>query len=154
VWALRAITGRSAGDYSINPSNIASAWNAGQLIVICTNSPSSQYIVGNHCYAVVGYNPSSNMPFQVYNPWGTNSSGWALGTYNGHQVYGLFTAGGGFISQNFAFQSIGNGDANVPSHRHAEDFLLIGSPEGSPGQAKNAQELADLVFALEPHTLR
>jgi hypothetical protein len=109
VWALRAITGKSASDFGVNPSNIAAAWNAGQLIVLCTSSPSSSYIVGNHCYAVVGYNPSSSMPYEGYNPWGTTSSGWAQGTYNGHQVYGLFWADGRFISQNFSSQAIGLG---------------------------------------------
>ncbi|MBV8265167.1 MAG: hypothetical protein JO252_02350, partial [Planctomycetaceae bacterium] len=56
-WALKAITGKPAIDYnSINPANIASAWTAGNLIVIGTsNNPSSSYIVGDHEYAVVGY---------------------------------------------------------------------------------------------------
>jgi hypothetical protein len=68
--------------------------------------------VETHCYAVVGYNPSSSLPFEVYNPWGTNSSGWALGTFNGRQVYGLFNANAAFISQNSAGQEIGAGAAN------------------------------------------
>lgn len=109
TWALQAITGKSANGYSINPSNIAAAWKAGELIVICTTNPVSSDIVGSHCYAVVGYNPSSSLPFEVYNPWGTNSSGWALSTENGHQVYGLFNANAAFISQNFASQAIGHG---------------------------------------------
>jgi hypothetical protein len=108
-WALQAITGRSASSYAINPSDIAAAWNAGQLIVIATTNPQSPYIVPSHAYAVVGYNPSSSQPFEVYNPWGTNSSGWALGTYNGHQVYGLFHADGTFLSQNYASEFFGNG---------------------------------------------
>ena len=33
-WALPAITGKPASDYSINPTNIATAWNAGDLIVL------------------------------------------------------------------------------------------------------------------------
>ena len=98
-WALQAITGNSASDYSINPTNIATAWNAGDLIVLCTSTPTSSFIVGSHCYAVVGYNASSGQPFEVFNPWGTNSSGWAPG-YTG-TIYGLFTANAAFISQNF-----------------------------------------------------
>lgn len=113
-WALQAITGLSASSFSINPSNIAAAWNAGQLIVLgSSSSASSQYIVGDstgtHAYAVVGYDPSSSQPFEVYNPWGTDSSGWALGTHNGHQVYGLFNANAAFLSANFANQYIGSG---------------------------------------------
>jgi hypothetical protein len=113
-WALQAITGLPAGEFSINPANIGAAWNAGQFIVLGSSSTAtSPYIVGGsdgtHAYAVVGYNPSSSTPFQVYNPWGTSSSGWALGLYHGHQVYGLFTASGGFLSQNFASQAISAG---------------------------------------------
>ena len=113
-WALQAITGKSASDFAINPTNIAAAWNAGELIVL-GSSPTRPptYIVGDsqgtHAYAVVNYTASSSNPFEVYNPWGTDSSGWALGTFNGHQVYGLFSANATFLSQNFAGQSIGAG---------------------------------------------
>ena len=74
-WALQAITGRPAGDYSINSTNLVSDWNSGDLIVLCTSTPTSSFIVGSHCYAVVGYNASSSQPFEVFNPWGTDSSG-------------------------------------------------------------------------------
>jgi hypothetical protein len=111
AWALQAITGESATKYSIDPTNIASAWNGGDLIVLCTNSPSSSYIVGSHCYAVVGYNASSGEPFEVFNPWGTDWSGWAPG--DSGTIYGLFTANAAFISQNFTSQSIGTGSMNV-----------------------------------------
>ncbi len=110
-WALHAITGKPASDFAINPTNLAAAWNSGELIVLGTNSPSNSDIVPSHAYAVVGYNASSSQPFTVYNPWGTNASGWALGTYQGHQVYGLFTASAGFLSQNFSGQSIGTGES-------------------------------------------
>jgi hypothetical protein len=111
TWALQAITGKSASDFSVNPANVAAAWNAGELIVLTTNNPSSPYIVGDHCYAVVGYNPSSSLPYEAYNPWGTTSSGWAQGTYNGRAVYGLFTANAAFLAQNFVGESIGAGTA-------------------------------------------
>jgi hypothetical protein len=109
TWALQAITGHSATNYSTNPSGIASAWNAGQLIVLCTSSPASPYIVGSHCYAVVGYNASSGLPFEIFNAWGTTSSGWAPYDYQGHQVYGLFVANAAFVSQNFTSQTVGIG---------------------------------------------
>jgi hypothetical protein len=109
VWSLRAITGRPAGDYSINPANIVNAWNAGQLVVLGTTNPVSSYIVPGHAYAMVDYNASNNLPFEIYNPWGTDSSGWALGTYNGHKVYGLFVASSPFVSDNFSSQTFGSG---------------------------------------------
>lgn len=74
--ALHAITGQPASDYYTNTTNIAAAWNAGQLIVLNTTSPVSSDIVGDHSYAMVGYNASSSRPFQVFNPWGTGSNGW------------------------------------------------------------------------------
>jgi hypothetical protein len=92
---------------------VAIAWNAGDLVVLCTGTPSSSFIVGNHCYAVVGYNASSGQPFEVFNPWGTQSKGYAPGTYNGKPAYGLFTADAAFMMQNFTGQSIGTGSMNV-----------------------------------------
>ena len=111
TWALQAITGYSAGEYAVNPSDVVSAWNAGELIVLGTNSPSSSYIVPSHAYALVAYNGGSGLPFEIYNPWGTDSNGWALGTYNGQAVYGLFDANAAFVSQNFANESFGWGAA-------------------------------------------
>jgi hypothetical protein len=109
-WALQAITGQSAtAHYAINPSDVSSAWNAGKLVVLCTSSPTSSYIVGDHCYALVNYTPSNGLPFEVYNPWGTDSSGWAPG--NSGTKYGLFIANAAFLSQNFTSQSYGVGAA-------------------------------------------
>jgi Calpain family cysteine protease len=105
---LQAITGQSAGDANVNPSDALSAWNQGKLVVFGTTSPTSSYVVGGHCYAMVNYN-SSNSTFSIYNPWGTDSSGWAPGYSN--TVYGLFWANAAFVSQNFATQSVGAGAA-------------------------------------------
>jgi Calpain family cysteine protease/Tectonin domain len=109
AWALHAITGNSATDNSINTGNIASAWNSGQFIVLCDSTPSSHYIVASHCYAVVGYNASSSQPFELFNPWGTNSAGWADFPGQTGGAWGLFTANAAFISQNFNQQSIDTG---------------------------------------------
>jgi hypothetical protein len=130
AWALQAITGRSASQFSINPSNIAAAWNAGQLIVLDSSThASSQYIVGDssetHAYAVVGYDPSSSNPFKVYNPWGTDAQGWALGAYHGHAVWGLFNASAAFLSANFAWQTVG-----------------VGAEDDGDGHAKSADNVA------------
>jgi hypothetical protein len=133
--ALQAITGKPASDYAINPTNIATAWNSGELIAMCTTTPPSSLIVGSHCYAVVGYNASSGQPFQVFNPWGTDSSGWAPGESN--TIYGLFTATAAFISQNFASQSIGTGAIDV--NNVTEPFnALTGSATLGDGYATSA----------------
>jgi hypothetical protein len=111
-WALSAITGRPASTFYFSSStNLAADWTAGDLIVLnSVSNPSNSDIVGGHSYAVVGYNASSSMPFLVYNPWGTNSSGWVMdGT---KWVYGLFNAGAGFLAQDFASYSLGSGSAN------------------------------------------
>jgi hypothetical protein len=117
TWGLQAITGRTASYYSSNNfSNLGSVMNAGEFVVLGTSAThASTYIVGSpsegtHAYAVVGYNPNSSTPFEVYNPWGTDSSGfWASGKDQGRTVYGLFWANAAFLSQNFANQSIGTG---------------------------------------------
>jgi hypothetical protein len=130
-WALQAITGKSAGDYSINSTNLASDWSGGNLIVLCTSTPTSSYIVGDHCYAVVGYNASSGQPsFEAFNPWGTTSASasptapvWAPGHTN--TIYGLFWANAAFISQNFTEQSIGTGAINPNDLDAAADGLGV-----------------------------
>jgi hypothetical protein len=130
-WALHAITGNSASYDSVNPGNIASAWNAGQLIVLCTGTPASSNIVASHCYAVVNYDASNGLPFEVYNPWGTTSTGYVSGSST---IYGLFNANGAFLSQNFTAQSIGTGAApgldNLGTvSDHAVDLLFAVDPQ-------------------------
>jgi hypothetical protein len=139
AWALQAITGKPAVDYYVNPTNIASAWNSGNLVVLCTSTPQSSYIVGDHCYAVVGYNASSSQPFEVFNPWGTTSStatpsnpAWA--PYTGNTIYGLFWASPSFLSQNFAIQGVGTGAIN-PDHLAAATNELAGSAAVGDGYA-------------------
>ena len=135
-WALRAITGKPASDFAINPSDIPAAWNAGDLVVLSSDAnPVSSYIVTSHCYALVGYNASSSTPFLVYNPWGTMSSGWARG--NPNTIYGLYHAGAGFISQNYDEQSFGTGAA-----------------DGLDGPSNGSQEGTDPLFNLDPHWFR
>jgi hypothetical protein len=141
-WALQAITGKSAGPHSsVNPSNIASAWNQGKLIVIGTNTPKDSTIVPDHAYAVVGYDASRSMPFEIYNPWGTTTTNlvknMAPAPFNGHQVYGLFWTDAGFLSQNFSDQSVG-----------------AGTSAGTNDHVNVAPTGADLVFALEAEHLR
>jgi hypothetical protein len=114
-WGLQAITGESASDFSINPNNIAAAWNAGELIVLGTSPNANDNLIvgdsqGTHAYAVVNYNASSSTPFELYNPWGESSVVGGTISYNGNRVYGgAFYANAGLISQDFADQSIGTG---------------------------------------------
>ena len=116
-WALQAITGKPASDYSISPANIAAAWNAGQLIVLCSSPNAGDNLIvgdsnGTHAYAVISYNASSSTPFELYNPWGLSSVVGHTSSFNGHQVYdGPFWFGSSLISQDFASQTIGTGTA-------------------------------------------
>lgn len=131
-WALEAITGKSAKDYSLNTGKLAGDWNAGDLIVLGTDNPTSPYVVGDHCYAVVGYTASSSQPFKIFNPWGTDAAGWAPGCSG--TVYGLFNASTSFISQNFVGQGIGHGTAPVPGPgtSAAPDFVAGSGPTRDP----------------------
>jgi hypothetical protein len=145
-WALQAITGRPAGDYSINSTNLVSDWNSGDLIVLTTDTPPSSYIVAGHCYALVDYNAASSLPFELFNPWGTTNSppsGSAPGTIplgsapNAPNVYGLFWADTAFLSQNFTGQSLGAGAA-----------------PGLDGHGGGWQGALDMLFALDPQWFR
>jgi hypothetical protein len=126
-WVLQAVTGRPASSFNIDLTNIAAAWTAGDLICICTSTPTSPYIVGGHCYAVVGYDASSSTPFEVLNPWGgTTSSVWCT---QDNQVYGLFSADATFLSQNFTWESQGSGQAR------GQFGIELSAAPGAVGQA-------------------
>jgi hypothetical protein len=109
AWALQAITGHSAIDMGLFTTGIYTSIAAGGLEVICTpsSSPLIPFLVGNHCYAVVCVNGSSNNPFQVFNPWGTDSSGWAPGHAN--QIWGLFWTNALVLQLCFVEQAFGTG---------------------------------------------
>jgi hypothetical protein len=100
-WALQAILGHTGSDATTNPSDAESAWQAGQLVLLCTTTPTDAYsIVANHVYAMVGYN-GGDLPFEVYNPWGTDSAGYAPRPYNGHRIWGDFVCNATYLSENF-----------------------------------------------------
>jgi hypothetical protein len=78
AWALPAITCMSATATPVlnilgvpTVGGIVTAWSQGQLVVLCTDSPSSTSVVPNHCYALVGYSAGS---FTLFNPWGISST--------------------------------------------------------------------------------
>jgi hypothetical protein len=72
IRPLQATTGKPASDFDVNLADLASAWNAGQLVALCSNQtqPKSSNIADSRRYAVVGYDPSSSQPFELYSPWG------------------------------------------------------------------------------------
>ena len=177
TWALQAITGKPANDYNINTSDIVTAWNAGKLVVLCTGSPADSRIVGNHCYAMVNYDPSNSLPFEIFNAWGTDSDGWAPG--HSGTIFGLFIANAPFVSENFSYQSIGAGAAPqnhavygmliadkafpsesfgyqsfeagaAPRSQSLDSFGGATAPGGQQGyHPRSSQELTDLVFSEE-----
>jgi hypothetical protein len=74
---------------------------------------------------VTGYNSASTQPFSVYNPWGTDSTGWAPG----HTAYGWFTADAGSLSSNFAAQGMtGTTPAQPPMMPVAVHMADAGRP--------------------------
>ena len=137
-WALQAITGKSANDYAINPTNITAAWNSGELIVLCSSPNAGDNLVvgdsqGTHAYAMVNYSASSSNSFELYNPWGCSSVVGSTVTYNGNQVYGgAFWANATVINNDFAWQEFGTGAAvgsETNTHRvfkTAADLVLAG----------------------------
>ena len=103
AWALQAITGNTVTDQGVALNTLSATLSIPTgLAVACTpkNGSPSPYIVENHCYAVINYNPASNTPYEVFNPWGIDASNWAPGLDN--QTYGVFWANGAFLQQNFS----------------------------------------------------
>ena len=137
-WALAAITGLSSSEFNVTPGvtsqEIAAAMQAGDLVCIGTpdSSDIDSYLVPGHCYAVVGYNPSSSMPFEVFNPWGINTYANSDG-----QTYGAFFAGGGFLEANF--ESWGVAGSAAPGSGPVNAMLSPNSPDR--GAVANTNEL-------------
>src|SRR6476660_4869772 len=73
--ALGHITGQStaAFTYTLGTTSFTTfvnAYNQGKSIGFASKSaPSSTQVVGNHAYAVVGYN-ATNKTITLFNPWG------------------------------------------------------------------------------------
>jgi hypothetical protein len=125
TWALQAITGQPAQSNGLNPSDVVNAWNAGQLVVLCTpKNPgpnASPYIVSWHCYALVNYDPNNSYPFLIFNPWGKDANDyWAPGHYG--TIYGLFRANANGLSNNFSSEDFGNG--TVPQNGFFDSLLV------------------------------
>jgi hypothetical protein len=137
-WALAPITGLSSSLYLVTPGmtsqEIAAALQAGDLVCIGTTGSSVQnsHIVASHWYAVVGYNPSSSMPFEVFNPWGINT----YSNTNG-ATWGYFTSNGAFLEQNFYDWGVAGSAA--PGSGPVNAMLSPNSPDR--GAVANTSEL-------------
>ncbi len=135
AWSLQAITGKQAcgtGSGGINTTAIANAWNQGEFIVLNTNSPNNSSLVQDHVYALVGYNASSNQPFELFNPWGSTATNLSVSvgststgtatvhgyvpTYDG-SYYGLFNADATFLKNYFYNDSLTSGAAAMTPER-------------------------------------
>jgi hypothetical protein len=134
--ALRAITGMKVTNFGTDPSRTVTSWYAGQFVVLCTpHKPVSPYIVGDHCYALVDYNPTNSAPFLVFNPWGTDANGWAPGHAN--SIFGLFWANAADISQNFSGQSLTYGAIDLNALAAATNALGV-VPDPAEARAGSA----------------
>ncbi len=160
-WALQAILGHTGSDYSINPSNAASAWKAGELVLLCTTTPTDSYsIVANHVYAMVGYNGGS-LPFEVFNPWGTTSAGYAPRPYNGHQIWGDFVCNTTYLSQNFHDQMVSAGAGGIqwdpmgsfvtelPVSLHGPALARIGFTQADSTNTSNSAAIVPVTKPVE-----
>ena len=120
--ALSALTGLTNSAFTISANTVTADMANGDLVVLGTGSnPPSSVIVNNHAYAVVGYNASASLPFEVFSPWGIYG-----GYENGVYKYGLFTCNSAFLTQNFII--------GVASLAQGNDVISYGS---------DAQQTAD-----------
>jgi len=143
-WALQAITGKAANNYSFSSSNLVADWKAGDMIVLTSDAtPNSPYIVGDHAYAVVNYNPS-NSTFALLNPWGTCPNGTAPDANNGVYVYGDYWLGLSFLSQNFSGVALGSAAAiNSVASDPFDGIFSPGLDGNLPGRAAARHHLGD-----------
>ncbi len=71
--ALAQITGRKGGYGTVDKTPFEAALKAGKLITFAsTNKPPDASVVGQHAYAVVAYNKTTQQ-VTLFNPWGVNN---------------------------------------------------------------------------------
>ncbi len=91
--ALGQITGQSTTAFvstasSSNFTAFVDAYNQGKMIGFASKpTPASTSVVGNHAYAVVGYN-AANQTITLFNPWGTQ---YGLVTMTWSEIQGSFS---------------------------------------------------------------
>jgi hypothetical protein len=106
ISALAAVAGAGQAIWygGVDAGSIAQAYRNGWLVVLGTDNPNNSLYVPHHEYAMVGYDPTSTMPFYVYNPWGFGASA-------AHP--GLLQANGPAVEDNFVAWGIA-GSAHSP----------------------------------------
>jgi hypothetical protein len=164
-FALSAITGLPSNPNApfghsvpINGSDLVSAWNNGQLIVL-DSAPAyllvSARIVPAHAYAVVGYDASTKL-FKVFNPWGIKLT--IPGFSNNYSCYDLFTANAAFLVQNFSGETFAGavlrttGGVQVAGSAGRLLGMLPVPSNASPGQPQTTTEQTPLALARETST--
>jgi hypothetical protein len=135
MWALHAITGQPTSWENINLTDVVSAWNAGKLVVLCTQNPPNSFVQPHHYYALVGCIPSYSL-FQVFNPYGTDANNWQPGSSG--QKYGLVWGDAGFLLMNFTTQEYGAGGGPGGVFHEPGDDNLFGSGPANAGMATTA----------------
>src|SRR5438105_13303523 len=71
--ALQQITGLSSSWSGASFGDAANAATAGRLAVLVTPvQPRSGWVVGQHVYAVLDYNPTAGL-LRLFNPWGVGN---------------------------------------------------------------------------------
>ena len=127
--ALGAITGFGSDQFlfgyigATHAGDIANILKGGGLVVLCTDSPSNNNLVHNHCYAVLSYDPGQDQ-FTLLNPWGWTASGEEPGTF----YFSYFTANGDYLDHNF----VDGADAGAsPSQQVAFPTLSPLTPDDS-----------------------
>jgi hypothetical protein len=126
AWALQAITGQSATTTnSINTGDIATAWKAGQFILLSTpDSPPCQYLVPDHVYALVNYDAQASSPYEIFNPWGIGVNGWEHGP---NSQYSIYSATSSFLTQNFRAETFGGSGNPMASAGQQTDLMVAGT---------------------------
>ncbi len=85
AYALTEITGQAVTGFSLSGgtsqttiasdlSQVASAWSAGQELLVGTSGVASGNIVADHMFQVVGFNATTDL-LTLHNPWGSAYSG-------------------------------------------------------------------------------
>jgi hypothetical protein len=76
--ALNQITGKAGAYSAVSPATFTTAYNSGKYITFgSVDRPADASVVGDHAYAVVSYNKTTQQ-VTLFNPWGINN-GYAPG---------------------------------------------------------------------------
>jgi len=137
---LPTLTDR-AGYSAYNPTTINQALAQGFLIVLGTGSNSGNpNVVGDHAYAVLGYNASTHM-YTMFNPWGIQQAA-------ANHVWGLWYANQAYLDLYFTDE--GGYVRATPANEAASNVLLTEATTHTAlaiPVSVNRPALADAVFA-------